>query len=1117
MKHKHTRREKGQALFLAALMVLSVFAMSASFAGMAAASQDFEVSITDTNSPVTEGDGLEVTVEVTNTNTEEEQTGDVSLDFDDQTEVDTETVTVAAGSTDEITLTYQTTEGDAGENIDVTVNSDADSDTTQVTVEEAADEGSISGEVIDTDGDAIEGATVTAVDENGNESDAEADSNGSYEISNLADGEYTVEAGASGFVSASDNVTVSNGEATENVDFELDAPSTVFNDQVSDDGTTVTVDEVYLPEDGFVAIHSDPIADEDEGITPADSVVGVSEPLDEGTHDNVEVTLFGDNVVGADFDQDSLEEGQLLHAMPHVDEPNDDEYRFVETSNDGGQEVEDLPFFDQDGDILGMDMAFVSLQDGDAVATSDTTYWQGQDLFFVADDGSDSADETFQLRTDDEDESLVTEFTLDEDGVAIISTSGLEGNYKIVDENGDDQRTDMEVAVQNLDAEFNPDSVLESSDSSENAELILDSNRGSYSVEVSSDDLSDSELNSIFGEDVEDGSVMLSSSDTDADFSEIDPGEYNVTVEVTDTDAEANATMDVTEFDDDISFVDSVYSEEAGDIAEISVDLGDSDSGTVFVGDEDIGYLVAVEITDAGDEDEVTIDMNTFLAGNTDEGEDLPENLFTTEYDVELNTLSVEDLDDWNGDDFNASEFDASSNLDSSIEAGDYDLRLSTDATINNDDDVENEQDVATLALGDRSTDDIASGVAPADADIEDADDVWEYVTERDEVVLGDNLVIGVEASGIHGLLADADDNEIGELAENGDLSLEIEQQNPSANRDAIEIDLANSNAEFHSDADNDTFFVVMDTEQLEDMDDNRDVDVGQEYTATFTVNEGYYGLDDDEEVSTDFWLAEAEGEYDNIVEDDDGNEWLEVEQSENATITGETNVAPGTEMEIRNRASGGFLMTENVEIQSDGAFEGTFDFSAEDVDTEFVSQLIHDDDLVNTNAIVVESTEPEQDPHTVTITVEDADGEPVSGAEVEVSNDDTWTETTDANGEAVFELAHGEYDVTATHDGEEASGSLTVDDETPDSGTLTLGEEDQQIPEEDDDGVDDGVDDYDDADDGVDDDAAPDDDGANADDDDAADDTEDQPGFGIAVALIALLAAAGIALRNRA
>ncbi|MEM4781992.1 MAG: carboxypeptidase-like regulatory domain-containing protein, partial [Halalkalicoccus sp.] len=161
----------------------------------------------------------------------------------------------------------------------------------------------------------------------------------------------------------------------------------------------------------------------------------------------------------------------------------------------------------------------------------------------------------------------------------------------------------------------------------------------------------------------------------------------------------------------------------------------------------------------------------------------------------------------------------------------------------------------------------------------------------------------------------------------------------------------------------------------------------------------------------------------------------------------------------------GGELMTQTTEVAEDGTIEAVYDVSDYEEGDDLTVRMTdsYDGDVTEeVNAILVEDADGPA-PHSVTITVEDADGEPVEGADVEVSNGDTWTETTDANGEATFELAHGEYDVTASYDGEEATGSLTVDDDATD------------------------------------------------------DDTEDQPGFGIAVALIALLAAAGIALRKRA
>jgi uncharacterized cupredoxin-like copper-binding protein len=96
----------------------------------------FEVEITDTNSPVTEGETLTVDVNVTNT-------GDVSdtqtLNLTDSgfngTERNTEDVTLAGGESDDsITLEWETSGGDAGSG-SVAVFSDNDSDAETVTVD----------------------------------------------------------------------------------------------------------------------------------------------------------------------------------------------------------------------------------------------------------------------------------------------------------------------------------------------------------------------------------------------------------------------------------------------------------------------------------------------------------------------------------------------------------------------------------------------------------------------------------------------------------------------------------------------------------------------------------------------------------------------------------------------------------------------------------------------------------------------------------------------------------------------------------------------------------------------------------------------------------------------
>jgi hypothetical protein len=137
-----------------------------------------------------------------------------------------------------------------------------------------------------------------------------------------------------------------------------------FDDQ-SSDGTTVVVDSVTMSEGGFVAIHDSTLFDSDA----LGSVVGVSEYLGPGTHENVEVTLF--DVPGATFGDDSLPAGdQTLIAMPHVDSDGDETYDFVATGGDA-----DGPYVGADGPVV--DAAQVTVE----AEEPETVYYQ---LDFIA-------------------------------------------------------------------------------------------------------------------------------------------------------------------------------------------------------------------------------------------------------------------------------------------------------------------------------------------------------------------------------------------------------------------------------------------------------------------------------------------------------------------------------------------------------------------------------------------------------------------------------------------------------------------------------------------------------------------------------------------------------------
>lgn len=104
--------------------------------------------------------------------------------------------------------------------------------------------------------------------------------------------------------------------------------SATFEDQQTG-GKRITVQSATLPEGGFVAIHDGRLQ---EGKV-FESVIGVSDYLSPGTHEDVTVMLF-EGVPGGDFDQQTLMEDQTLFAMPHLDTDGNQTYDFITSNGD---------------------------------------------------------------------------------------------------------------------------------------------------------------------------------------------------------------------------------------------------------------------------------------------------------------------------------------------------------------------------------------------------------------------------------------------------------------------------------------------------------------------------------------------------------------------------------------------------------------------------------------------------------------------------------------------------------------------------------------------------------------------------------------------------------------
>ncbi|MDF9743963.1 MSCRAMM family adhesin SdrC [Natrinema sp. S1CR25-10] len=112
-----------------------------------------------------------------------------------------------------------------------------------------------------------------------------------------------------------------------------DQAAVTFDAQTSG-GSTIVVDEVTLPEGGFVTIHDSSLGD---GETLG-SVVGSSAYLEAGTHENITVDL-----------EKPISEDDTLFAMAHTDSDDDRVYSFVSSNGEA-----DGPYT-VDGDIVMAD------------------------------------------------------------------------------------------------------------------------------------------------------------------------------------------------------------------------------------------------------------------------------------------------------------------------------------------------------------------------------------------------------------------------------------------------------------------------------------------------------------------------------------------------------------------------------------------------------------------------------------------------------------------------------------------------------------------------------------------------------------------------------------------
>ncbi|WP_337652396.1 BGTF surface domain-containing protein [Halomontanus rarus] len=748
--------------------------------------------------------------------------------------------------------------------------------------------------------------------------------------------------------------------------------------------------------------------------------------------------------------------------------------------------------------VVAMSTALV----GGAAAVDKTNldgqiYFAGQEV-----DVTGLSGDPVQLRQVDGDSTTHIRNINTDNGSITLDTSGLDGTYVIRDDAGDSG--EFEVTEQNVEFAFEADKV--DNDESTTLNFETDNRAETVNLTVNADgDLSGDELVDIFNSsnfdaettDEDDEARIVGASlndEIDADFSGVDAGNYTFNVNVEDTTASDTAEIVVEQADElSIDFDQNTYQETVGDEVDIGLDLTATDEVYLDVS-YDGGQLGTINVTniDADDDEDLTLVLNTYYAMDDD--------------------MDAVELVNEDGDEVDA-DIDSTFNIgDSPFPALDYELEAyDSDAR-------EDEVDAAVMILDERSTDGISTHVAPTNLSIDDdAEDFLNHSTERDYVASGDYLITQVDVSGVYGYMLD--DGDWNGSAHGIELDYEQTNVGPFGDEQSFNMSDLDGNVDYqiHEDPDGDTFYVIFNTADLENLDGVDSIEGDQTWDATFTVSSDnhFVAEDEDEEVSTEFDVEDRNVE---IVGDFNDDDQLEVSNSAESQISAETNVAPGTPGSYYLRFQTEVL-NGDLTVSDDGMLTTTLDLSDREAGEELRTVRLSESDAEHeVEGVIVEgdgSGEEEKD--SVDLDVADP-GEITVGEDAEfdvtvTNNKDeevTTTITFEFDGESEeSELTIGA-DSSASEtftvsDLEEGDYSWSVSDsdfELSDSGTLTVAGDGEDNKTEDNKTEDDSTETEDDS----------------TEDDSTEDDSDDdgQPGFGVAVAIVALLAAAMLALRRQ-
>lgn len=252
------------------------------------------------------------------------------------------------------------------------------------------------------------------------------------------------------------------------------------------------------------------------------------------------------------------------------------------------------------------------------------------------------------------------------------------------------------------------------------------------------------------------------------------------------------------------------------------------------------------------------------------------------------------------------------------------------------------ETDLGTVFVEERSSENLTVHTAPASAEsFESAADVERAASSAaagETIAVGDRaqdwVVLRLNASGLTndlGEAADLDDDSDGVT-----LTVEQDRETRRMNDGPTNMSLG-GNATLYVGGD-DSYYLVFEPSALLDA----GADIGDRFTANFSVNETHELTETNETLSATFTLVEGTASFD--LEDG-----TIAAAGENATVTGTSTWAPGTELIVHLRSSdasgNGTPFTERmdtVEVADDGTWNATVDLTEQAPGQEVTAMLFH-------------------------------------------------------------------------------------------------------------------------------------------------------------------------------